>query len=44
MLEEKRNSTVLRQFWFVDGENTLPAIMGREGVVHLLGLFININF
>ena len=27
MLEEKRNSTVLRQFWFVDVENTLPAIM-----------------
>ena len=24
MLEEKRNSTVLRQFWFVDVENTLP--------------------
>lgn len=23
MLEEKRNSTVLRQFWFVDVENTL---------------------
>lgn len=27
MLEEKRNSTVLRQFWFVDVENTLLAIM-----------------
>ena len=29
MLEEKRNSTVLRQFWFVDVENNPPGIPGR---------------
>ena len=29
MLEEKRNSTVLRQFWFVDVENTLPVFQAE---------------
>ena len=34
MLEEKRNSTVLRQFWFVDVENTLP-VFPVDALYHL---------
>ena len=34
MLEEKRNSTVLRQFWFVDVENTLP-VFPLDALYHL---------
>lgn len=34
MLEEKRNSTVLRQFWFVDVENTLQ-VFPVDALYHL---------
>ena len=34
MLEEKRNITVLRQFWFVDVENTLP-VFPVDALYHL---------
>ena len=37
MLEEKRNSTVLRQFWFVDVENTLQVF--PVGALYHLCLF-----
>ena len=39
MLEEKRNSTVLRQFWFVDVENTLPVFpVDDEILICILGV------
>ena len=40
MLEEKRNSTVLRQFWFVDVENTLP-VFPVDALYHLRLLWID---
>ena len=39
MLEEKRNSTVLRQFWFVDVENTLQ-VFPVDAFYHLCLLWI----
>ena len=40
MLEEKRNSTVLRQFWFVDVENTLQ-VFPVDAFYHLRLLWID---
>ena len=40
MLEEKRNSTVLRQFWFVDVENTLQ-VFPVDAFYHLCLFWID---
>ena len=40
MLEEKRNSTVLRQFWFVDVENTLQ-VFPVDALYHLCLFWID---